>query len=119
MRKSRKVLRLRFELDLGCQQVARSCAIAASTAHKHLKRAEAPGLSWPLPEGWDDSRIGTTLSRAAEPPPSGDRRIARRRISPPSMSSCALISPSHCNCCGKNTVRRIRTAIATRASANL
>ena len=41
MRKLREVLRLRFELKLGYQQIGRSCAIAVSTVHKYLKRAEA------------------------------------------------------------------------------
>src|SRR5882724_2474247 len=57
MRKIREVLRLRFELKLGYQQIGRSCAIAVSTVHKYLKRAEAAGLSWPLPEGWGEARV--------------------------------------------------------------
>ena len=57
MRKLREVLRLRFELKLGYQQIGRSCAIAVSTVHKYLKRAEAAGVSWPLPEDWDEARV--------------------------------------------------------------
>ncbi|HLH40462.1 MAG TPA: hypothetical protein VKX39_15030 [Bryobacteraceae bacterium] len=57
MRKLREVLRLRFELKLGYQQIGRSCAITASTVHKYLKRAEAAGASWPLPEDWDEARV--------------------------------------------------------------
>src|ERR1700731_2202005 len=57
MRKLREVLRLRFELKLGYQQIGRSCAIAASTVHKYLKRAEATGVTWPLPEDWDEARV--------------------------------------------------------------
>ena len=49
MRKLQEVLRIRFELKLGYQQIGRSCAIGVSTVHKYLKRAEAAGLSWPLP----------------------------------------------------------------------
>ena len=56
MRKLREVLRLRFELKLGYQQIGRSCSIGVSTVHKYLKRAEAVGLSWPLPDGWDEAR---------------------------------------------------------------
>ena len=55
MRKLREVLRLRFELKLGYQQIGRSCAIAVSTVHKYLKRAEAAGVTWPLPEDWEMS----------------------------------------------------------------
>ncbi len=39
MRKIREVLRLRFELKLGYQQIGRSCAIAVSTVHKYLTKA--------------------------------------------------------------------------------
>jgi DNA-directed RNA polymerase specialized sigma24 family protein len=41
----REVLRLRYELKLGYQQIGRSCAIGVSTVHKYLKRAEAAGLA--------------------------------------------------------------------------
>ena len=61
MRKTREVLRLRYELKLGYQQIARSCAIAVSTVHKYLNRAEAAGLCWPLPEDWDEARIEAAL----------------------------------------------------------
>ena len=50
MRKLREVLRLRYELKLGYQQIGRSCAIGVGTVHKYLKRAEAAGVTWPLPE---------------------------------------------------------------------
>ena len=61
MRKIKEVMRLRFELKLGYQQIGRSCAIAVSTVHKYLKRAEAAGLSWPLPDGWDETRVEATV----------------------------------------------------------
>ena len=68
MRKLREVLRLRFELNLGYQQIGRSCAIGVSTVCKYLKRAEAAGVTWPLPEGWDDARVEAALfPRTAAP----------------------------------------------------
>ena len=51
------VMRLRFELHLGYQQIGRSCAIGVSTVHKYWKRAQAAGLTWPLPEDWDEARV--------------------------------------------------------------
>ena len=36
MRKIREVMRLRFELKLGYQQIGRSCSMAVSTVHKYL-----------------------------------------------------------------------------------
>src|SRR5437764_12178874 len=67
MRKLREVLRLRFELKLGYQQIGRSCAIGVSTVHKYLKRAEAAGLSWPLPEDWDEARMEAMVFPRREP----------------------------------------------------
>ena len=61
MRKLREVLRLRFELKLGYQQIGRSCSIAVGTVHKYLKRAEAAGVTWPLPEDWDEARVEALL----------------------------------------------------------
>lgn len=61
MRKLREVLRLRFELHLGYQQIGRSCAIGASTVCKYLQRAEAAGVGWPLQEGWDEERLEAAL----------------------------------------------------------
>ena len=68
MRKLREVLRLRFELKLGYQQIGRSCAIAVSTVHKYLKRAEAAGVSWPLPEDWDEGRVEAAVFGHPAPP---------------------------------------------------
>ena len=61
------VLRLRFELKLGYQQIGRSCAIEVSTVHKYLKRAEAAGVTWPLPQDWDEARIEAMVFPRREP----------------------------------------------------
>ena len=61
MRKLREVLRLRFELKLGYQQIGRSCSIGVGTVHKYLKRFEAAGLTWPLGEEWDEARLNAKL----------------------------------------------------------
>jgi transposase len=61
MRKLKEVLRLHYELGLGQRQIARSCAVGQSTVHTYLKRAEAAGITWPLPEGWDDRRLEEAL----------------------------------------------------------
>ena len=70
MRKLREVLRLRFELKLGYQQIGRSCSIAVGTVHKYLKRAEAAGVTWPLPEDWDEARVEALLFRTRPVNPS-------------------------------------------------
>src|SRR2546423_9844783 len=67
MRKLKEVLRLRFELKLGYQQIGRSCSIGVSTVHKYLKRAEAAGVTWPLPEDWDEARVDAVVFPRREP----------------------------------------------------
>ena len=66
MRKTKEVLRLRFELGLGLRQIARSCSLSLSTVHDYLQRAKAAGISWPLPQGWDESHLEATLFSASE-----------------------------------------------------
>jgi transposase len=61
MRKLKEVLRLRYELGLGQHQIARSCSIAQGTVSEYLRRAQGAGVSWPLPEGWDDRQLESAL----------------------------------------------------------
>jgi hypothetical protein len=44
MRKTKEVLRLRFELGLGQRQIARSCGMGLGTVHDYLERAAAAGF---------------------------------------------------------------------------
>jgi transposase len=77
MRKLKEVLRLRYELKLGYQQIGRSCSIGVSTVHKYLKRAEAAGLTWPLPKDWDEARIEATVFPRREPSGRAEHNPAR------------------------------------------
>ncbi len=61
MRKIKEVLRLRYDLGLLQNEIARSCSIAQSSVHRYLERATAAGLSWPLPEDCDDRRLNELL----------------------------------------------------------
>ena len=61
MRKLKEVLRLRYELGLGQRQIARSCSIAQGTVSGYLRRAQEAGVSWPLPEGWNDRQLEAAL----------------------------------------------------------
>ena len=61
MRKTKEVLRLRFEVGLGLRQIARSCSIGLGTVHEYLHRAEAAGVKWPLCEDWDENRLEAAL----------------------------------------------------------
>ena len=59
--RSKEVLRLRFELGFGQRQIARSCGIGLGTVHDYLQRAEAAGISWPLPEGLSEEELESKL----------------------------------------------------------
>jgi transposase len=61
MRKFKEVLRLRFELGLSQDQIARSCSISQASVSNCLKRAREAGISWPLAEGWDEARLEEAL----------------------------------------------------------
>ncbi len=61
MRKLKEFLRLRFELGLGQRQIARSCPIGHGTVYEYLKRPQAVGVGWPLPEGRDDRQLEAAL----------------------------------------------------------
>ena len=57
MRKTKEVLRLKFELGLGLREIARSCSLGLATVHDYLQRAKDAGVTWPLPEGWDEEKL--------------------------------------------------------------
>jgi transposase len=75
MRKIREVLRLRSEAGLSQRAIAGSCRLGRSTVRDYLLRAQAAGLSWPLPDGLDDEE----LERRLFPLP---RASAERRPTP-------------------------------------
>ena len=72
MRSIREVLRLKYGLGRTHRQIAAALGIANSTVSLYVSRAVEAGLSWPLPEGLDD----TALEAALFPPqpPSRDVR---------------------------------------------
>jgi hypothetical protein len=88
MRKLREVMRLRFELHLGYQQIGRSCAIGVSTVCKYLQRAEAAGVRWPLPEGWDEARLEAALFHDWRHRPKSNQQFGPNQTSPRFMSRC-------------------------------
>ena len=74
-RKVRGVLRLKWHVGLSRRQIARCCGLAHSTVSDYLYRAQAAGLSWPLPVDLDESALELLLfptpapSRQARPQP--------------------------------------------------
>ena len=67
MRKTKEVLRLHFELGLRQREIARACSISQGAVHNYLKKAAAAGITWPLPEGWDEKRIEKRCSASNAP----------------------------------------------------
>jgi transposase len=76
MRRTKEILRLRFESGLGLRQIARSLSISVGTVHDYLRRAETAGIKWPLPESFDDNRLEASLFRQPAGP------VASRKASP-------------------------------------
>ena len=66
MRKVREILRLRLGVGLSARQVAKSCKVSSSTVLEYEKRARDAGLSWPLPDGMDDTALERTVRARIE-----------------------------------------------------
>ena len=61
MRKIKEVLRQYYECKHSRRRIAESCSIARSTVGDYLMRAQAAGLSWPLPAEMDEERLEALL----------------------------------------------------------
>jgi transposase len=63
MRKTREILRLRFETRLSQRAIARVVGVSNSTISDVLARLKASGLAWPLLEGITDGELEKRLYR--------------------------------------------------------
>jgi len=61
MRKTREILRLKWEMGMSRRQIAKSLNLSHSTVNDHLARVELAGLSWPLPEDMTDDALEELL----------------------------------------------------------
>lgn len=61
MRKIHEILRLRFEIGLSFRQISQCADVSTGAIQKMLKRLEASGISWPLPEGMSEPRLASLL----------------------------------------------------------
>jgi transposase len=61
MRQVREVLRLKFVGDVPTREIARRLGVAPSTVRETLKRFEAAGLIWPLPQEMTDEALEAKL----------------------------------------------------------
>jgi len=73
MRKVKEVLRLKWACGLSKRKIAASCRIGRATVSEYLRRAEAAGLNWPLPEGLDEAALERRLFPVALPLPTEQR----------------------------------------------
>ena len=65
MRYVKDILRLKHQNQLSVREIAGSCGLPTSTVGDYLQRAEAAGLSWPLPEGLCDAELAERLLKLA------------------------------------------------------
>jgi len=80
MRKIREILRLKWECKLSERAIALSCSTSRSTVADYLKRAQAAGLSWPLPEKQSDHELSALLFPQNQPSKPRFYRIGRKSI---------------------------------------
>jgi transposase len=77
MRHVREVLRLKFVGGVPTREVARRIGIAPSTVRTTIRRFQAAGLSWPLPDEMTDAALEARLF-----PEAGTRQGHRRQVEP-------------------------------------
>jgi transposase len=77
MRHVREVLRLKFVGGVPHREIARRIGVATSTVRTTIKRFQAAGLSWPLPEEMTDAGLEARLFTDA-----GTKRGHRHQIEP-------------------------------------
>jgi len=69
MRQVHEVLRLKWAVGLSDRQIAQSLGLSHPTVAAYVQRAQATGLTWPLPEGLDERALE---QRLFPPPPRRD-----------------------------------------------
>jgi transposase len=61
MRQLRELLRLKYQVGLPQRAIARACGIGLGTVSAYLHRAQAAGLTWPVPPDLDDATLEARL----------------------------------------------------------
>ncbi len=67
MRKLRETLRLRLQAGLSIRAISRSTKLSVGGVQKLLSRAATLGLTWPLPDDLDDTRLTELFYPGAAP----------------------------------------------------
>jgi len=61
MRMIKEVLRLHHSCGLSIKQIHKALGCSRGAVSEYIHRAQAAGLSWPLPEELDDAQIEARL----------------------------------------------------------
>ena len=61
MRQVHAVLRLKWEQGLSDRKIAHSLGISRPTVAEYVRRAQAAGVSWPLPATYDEATLERVL----------------------------------------------------------
>lgn len=75
MRQVKEVLRLKWACGLSDREIAQSLRISRPTVTQYVRRLKAAGLSWPLPEDFDDAALERRLFANANPTPAANRPL--------------------------------------------
>ena len=67
MRKIYEILRLKYGHGLSNREVALSVSVSRSTVADYLLRAQVAGISWPLPDGLDETGLEQRLFPSVSP----------------------------------------------------
>ncbi len=73
MRQVREVLRLKWACGLSDRKIAHSLRVSRPTVAEYVRRAQAAGLSWPLPDTLDDTALERQLFATATHTPIAKR----------------------------------------------
>lgn len=84
MQKIREVLRLRLGEGLSLRQVSLATGVPFTTAGDYVRRAEAAGVTWPLPADLGDEQlqalVGPSKSQARVDRPMPDYKVVHREM---------------------------------------
>ena len=68
MRQIIEVLRLKHEVGLSHDRIARACGLSKGVVGKYVSQAQAKGITWPLPEDADEAWLEVRLFPVKAPP---------------------------------------------------
>jgi transposase len=88
MRKVREVLRLKHVLGMSYRKISEATGVGKTQAAEYVRRAEAAGMTWPVPPGIDDAELDRRLfpvvddirARAAIDWPTIENELKRRGV---------------------------------------